>query len=53
MQPLNNDKPQLQNLPPTYKVLEIDPAKVTAFNQRLKDEQNFRLAVIAGSFATA
>jgi hypothetical protein len=51
MQSLNNDRPQLQNLPPTYKVLEIDPAKVAAFKQRLKDEQNFKLAVIAGSFA--
>jgi hypothetical protein len=51
MQTTNNDKPQLQNMPPTYKVLEIDPAKVATFNQRLKEEQNFGLAVFAGGFA--
>src|SRR6266516_4832840 len=50
MQSTNSDKPQLQNMPPTYKVLERDPAKVAAFNQRLKEEQNFGLAVIAGGF---
>ncbi len=51
MQPTNSNKPQLQNMPPTYKVLERDPAKVAAFNQRLKDEQNFGLAVLAGGCA--
>src|SRR5258706_14256103 len=51
MQPTNSDKPQLQNMPPSYKVLERDPAKVAAFNQRLKDEQNFGFALIAGACA--
>jgi hypothetical protein len=40
-----------QNMPTTVKVLEIDPAKVALFRQRLKEEQNLSRAVLAGGAA--
>src|SRR6266542_1088309 len=42
-----------QRPPTTGKVLEIDPAKVTLFRQRLRQEQNFPKAVLAGGVAAA
>ncbi|SRR5258706_1279979 len=40
-------------IPPSIKVLEIDPAKVARFKQQLGAEQRFPLAILAGAAAAA
>ena len=47
----NNAQIPPQTPPSTGKVLEIDPAKVSIFRQRLREEQNFPLAVLSGGAA--
>ena len=48
----SDDNPSPQ-APPTETILEIDPAKVQAFQQQLKDEQNLLRGTVAGAIAAS
>jgi hypothetical protein len=51
MSSLNSNGIPPQQTPTSVKVLAIDPAKVALFRQKLLDEQNFLLAMLAGCVA--